>query len=832
MPWATKFLLWSAAALAAVAAWASEGQTLPAALVPWADANYTQRLFLKVQTPGEAGGAGLVEAAAAACVGLPLEIAWDEEGAHVEPVLLIGEDSSTCPIQVRAREDGYNVEVSFGTHPGLRRFCLYYSSGQPAVAHCSPSNFEAVPLSVRLQGHSGSNDFKFTNKRPLTLERFKELQELSARLLGVRDVENIDQPTCPFVLVEAEPQGHIRKVENPPGYLAVYDAYLHAPLSGTYKFALDTPGVALVTLDGNTVLTASVPEAGRLPFTLANSVSLTEGVHRLAVYYAEANPERKTNADLTRFGLRLHWQPPFCQSLLCIPPQAFLAHLPVTIMRAEKAKPEAVPFIQVETVAQVLVGANSGPHQERQRVLLLAKACGAAGARLRIQPKGGLGTLSAPGAESLCAWVPAGTQIEVALDGPGGGEPRKFRFPPLGAGVLDLQGELAIKSAPDFLYTEESGHIHMEAMLSPPPVIVPKHYLETHILPPLPRPMGEFALSWELNDLAPAATPNPAGQTARLAFRGKAPATPLEDIRRKLRISFLASDLAGWFKTGMGQLVLHFTIGDVEVQTPRFRLLDSTQFWPGRIEAAPDHLEFRADHEPPGANGARDPERVLMVMEHQDEADYRRWGPLKALTPPEGHEALFVGDPLVEDVAWETDGAPRTGLPAELAGARPDLKWTWVCVPGPYRYLPIFQMLADLEAYLRAHPGKVPGRVVVSLGTGDVERQTPLYAFERALAVLIERLRLAGGKEIEIAFIDVVPKPAHERQCALYQEHITNILRQYHVLELNVAGLWLKEPDWESRYSVESSPGVRVYGPEPNAQSVREIAREILELME
>src|SRR4029079_6262137 len=114
------------------------------------------------------------------------------------------------------------------------------------------------------------------------------------------------------------------------------------------------------------VVSAPAPDPLRAPFALQGSAQLTEGVHRVTVYYAEANTELNkiearsiaTKVELSRFGLRLHWRPPFASALVCVPPQAFCKFLPAVVTRAESGENIAASFIHVENLGPIRIAAH------------------------------------------------------------------------------------------------------------------------------------------------------------------------------------------------------------------------------------------------------------------------------------------------------------------------------------------------------------------------------------------------------------------------------------------------------------------------------------------
>lgn len=835
---------------------AEDAGGIPPKLKDWKCPDYTRRYFIKVEAPGEAGNAGLHGEAMFASVTLPVKIVGEGTAAHPEPVLLICEDGTAPAISVRTVAGGSETEITFATGPGQRRFCLYTNVAK-VPSEVSTLNLRPNPLMVHLRGMSAGDGFTASAATPLTLKRFQEMEEARSASLPVPRTlsnadphpelqPNIDDPECPFFGIQYDIFDRINAVANiinPVQYAALYEGFLRCPVTGKYKFAIDTPGVVHLVIDGVPVLAAELPDEHRDPFALNKTIDLSEGVHRVVVHYAEANPatdksSKRTDADLRRFGLRLHWQPPFASGLLCIPPLAFVRYLPGVVIGCEAAPGTAIPFVDVETLGHIRAAAQKGDSSARELMLVCARASALpAGARLAVSAAGMTVVFGQPGQNSVCAWVPAGTGVNFAIGSfdPSNPTPmvsspvnmRVATWPTLKTGlketvereVMDLEAELLVKSAPEFLYPNETGHIHVETVLSPKPVIIhktrfdAKDYVGWELLPPAPRPMGEFNLYFENSGVA-------GDQGTAYA------ATPDESGRRKLRVSFPAKlDQA---LTGKAELTLRFVVGGVECQIEKFRLLHAHALsWPGKLVLDGGELTF-LPNTPNGAAGTPvENERLIVLVPHEDEASHRRLKPLDSFSVNSAAtEALFIGDPLVEGVAPAANNAPSIGLAAALAKAKPSIKWKAIETAGPHRYRPLLRMLVDLDAYVTASPNtKLPKLVVLNLGSGDVSRQTPLHTFERALDTLLARLS-AGGVD-EIVVVGAIPEPWRERQCEPYQDRVDNVVKHHHVKGIDLFHTWTVDANWMKRFSTDGENS-DIAGPVPNAAAIDEIVQLIL----
>lgn len=828
--------------------------SIPEALKPWKSAAYTQRYFIKVDAPGEAGNVGLHGEGALAMLHLPLQVITENGSRRPEPIALISEDGGVQRANVRIIRGGSECEISFATFPGQRRFCLYTTAAGPkppdVISPVQPrppvGDARRSPgLQVKLRGVSAPPDFVYSAASPLTLERFLAMEQATAgtplqpgKLLATGeprpDVQpNIDDPECPFFGIQPSIFDKIEAVYNPLNYCALYQGFLRCPISGDYKFAIDTPGVAHLVIDGVPVISAPAPDENRKPFELQKAVKLDEGVHRVVLHYAEAHPEAgKSNADTRRFGVRLHWQPPGMGGLMCIPPLAFVEDLPAVIEGFERAPGTAQAFVHVEVLGHVRAGAHEGDNNARDYILAAARATAVnPGDRVVVRAPG-FEAAGEPGKKRFVGWVPAGETLEFSISGAESSE-RKFSWPSLKTGVkevmdrevMDFEAELLIKSAPSFLYHNESGHIHTEAVLSPKPVIIHKTRFDTkyvlepkankenipgwEMLPPLPRPMGEFSLVSQVGSAAPA----------------KFNVTPDATGRKKQLISFDVSSVVKEALDKPVPLKLTLMIDGVECQSQQFRMLDArAKNFPGRLAVEGGELVFHSINPLAATDEKGRPietaaERMIMLVPHVDESAHRILKPFDFFAPgKKSNDVLFLGDPLVEGIT-EKPGE-LTGLAARLKEQVPSLNWQAIDIAGPHRTRPIFRMIAELETLTSKSPEGLPGRAVINLGGGDVARQTQLHTFERALDTLLTRLRAGGVQKVLV--VGPIPEPWREHQCEPYQERVKSLVNQHNVDELDLFHMWTKESNWVRRFSNGNDP---VAGPGPNSETLDELAK-------
>ncbi len=728
----------------------------------------------------------------------------------------------------------------FRTQPGQRRFCLYIGAEKGKAQSSSATDFIPADIAVEMRARSAPVDFVATKDKPLTLQRFQTLEENFADVLGTRQVGNIDCPGNPFLNVTVDALGHVQKVENPARYVSLYEGFLRAPVAGDYAFALDTPGVGHLVIDGVSIVSAPMPDAARKPFDLKKSVALTEGLHRIVVHYAESNPGGKTNADIAQFGLRLHWQPPWSNALMCVPPQAFAHFMPANIVRHEATGGVAAPFIQIELLGRALCAAHLGPLGSSEKALIVASSIdGPPAASIQFSESA---QLQAASAKVMAAWVPIEKDISIAFAGAAGKNSARTVHVLASKeqhASVDLQGELEIKSAPDFLYVDdadhrrdETAHIHLDLGLSPPPAIILKERLEMNLLPPAARPMGEFRLSWQGtstgDDMKADAPPS-------LALK-QIEATPIEGGHRRQRASFTAQELEPLARDGSGQLIFTLEVGGVRCETITLRLLNAQGPWSAIVIAGPGALYFdpakkesvvSAPKSAPEADGTAafwKYERVMMLVPRQQEAEHRSLAPLKALSGAGVKTALFLGDPLVENIAPAQAKTPF-GIAQPLSSNTPKTTWDYCYIPGPHRYLPIFRFLTAMETQT------IPETVVISLGQGDAARQTPLYTFERALDALLTRLKSKGAQKIIV--VGIVPEVGREANSEPYQQRVLDILRQHHVESVDVFHAWTSESNWSRRFAAPKESGdsaeSSVFTPLPNADALTEIAKMIQE---
>jgi len=281
------------------------------------------------------------------------------------------------------------------------------------------------------------------------------------------------------------------------------------------------------------------------------------------------------------------------------------------------------------------------------------------------------------------------------------------------------------------------------------------------------------------------------------------------------------ADVAKATLAGTLHYSLRLMLGGIECQREDFQILHArAPNWPGRLLLENGELSFA----PIKANAAH--ERVVILVPHEDEASHRimKWDPLAS--GGNTSDVLFIGDPLVEGAAPAPGNAPGNGLDLALSKAKPGTKWTAIETAGPHRYRPVLRMLAELDAFTHAAPGKkLPAAAVVNLGSGDVARQTPMHIFERALDTLLARLN-AGGVET-IVVVGVIPEPWREKQSEPYQERVSSVVTQHDVKGINLLQNWTRESDWMRRFNPAGEKS-DIAGPVPNQSAINEIVSLIL----
>jgi len=776
---------------------------LPEKLRAWAGPSYPNRYVLHVEGPPAAGTIQLQSQPELATLYVPLKLYPPEPNGdgspRIEPILLLSETGDVQPVFVRPVKGGNEVEVAFPSRPGMRRFCLYFGSEGGIANERSPVTFQPKAVRVQVHGQYANPEFIPTLEKPTDLKKFQALPRHEGHI-SQTVVEDIDDPEPPF-------PGRGGPRQNDPRYVALYEGFVRTQNVGEYEFALATQGAAFLQVDGADVLSAGAPDAARAPFALHGKLKLESGVHRIVIYYAQAGAIP---------GLRLFWKTPGDTDFLTIPPQCFLRALPGVLTALEDKTLAAKPFIHFEDAGQYRTGYHRGPKSAVEYARFWVQGGGPGATSLKLTPEGGA-PVELPLSGGF-AWLPAGTNLEATLTGAvGASATRKIRWPTEAEGarsVQDLTGELYVKSVPTFLYPDETGQIHLETLLSPVPVIIPKERIEGG--PPLPphRPFGEYRVT--------------AGVVKDGAFTEwqTVEATPDASGPKKIRVPVKAGDLEALSKAGTARVEVRLSIGGVPADALRMRVLHSREAWPGQIQALPDGLAWLEKNAAASTAGiaAAAFERPLLIVPRENDADYRRFHPpgIDALTAPRAAAALFLGDPLCEAPA-DAPADKALGLSAKLA-ANVKVDWINCVLPGPQRGWFVFRLLAAAEALIEKRGAAgLPPLVVISLGTGDAARQTPQFEFVRGLDVLVDRLRRAGARRIE--FVGVLPEPERLKQAQGYQDHLNELMREHHLDALDILALWTKDADWQKRYSLDPEGKSPVYGPYPNAASLDELAK-------
>lgn len=844
---------------------------------PWVGAEYPRRFVLRALPPPAAGALGLLSAtsgkkATVAFVRLPLRTFAESGGAsRIEDVLLTDAEGKTLPLLLRPDSGRRQTIAAFETRAGRRLFFLYVGALRGRAKQRSPTSFRGRALSVRVLGRSLPEDKAYRKGRPLTLARFREVF-VPAHLTGrVAKCFSISDSRIPFSdphrprVGPLQPMPREKQVVWMPRYAAAYEGLLRVPVNGVYRFALDTAGAAHLLIDGRPVCGAGEPDPERAPFAVAGSVKLRGGIHRVVVYHALCGE---------RPGLSLLWQPPFAPGLMVIPAQAFPRGLPA-VVAAYQERPSAtggaagkkrpgLPFIHLELLGRARSEAHLGPVREREWVLLYFRAVAAtddAEGRFRVRVPRAL-ERTATGAQ-LCTWVPAGKPVKIVWESKQAGGLWKRRVERTvffaakapadrAAGLLsaaenrrraadallELEARLTLKSAPRFIYPDETAQIYLETALAPLPRLYPKHELERRLWWPPARPKGEYRLRCVLtaeergkagartilyDEMFPA-TP-PARRDGTIVKDERSPTMekrkPLE-----LRLPLSGDTLCRALRKGTVRVEISLDVGGVPAGKTVLRVLPSRGVWPAELRATADGLRVGGGKSKDEKTA--DGEEVLVLVPREKEADYRRHRLLRTLLEGrDDKEAFFLGDPLVENLVSEKNVG---GLADDLKARGEVPRWRRCLITGPYRGRPVFEFLAKLEAWLRKEGvERLPATAVVSLGSGDVARQTPPHEFGRALDVLIDRLRLRGARRI--VFLGIVPQPGRMRAAEVLQKQVREISRRHHLRGLDLVELWKKEGDWERRFRLSFALDDAVFGPVPNLAARKEIAFLLSELL-
>jgi len=208
-------------------------------------------------------------------------------------------------------------------------------------------------------------------------------------------------------------------------------------------------------------------------------------------------------------------------------------------------------------------------------------------------------------------------------------------------------------------------------------------------------------------------------------------------------------------------------------------------------------------------------ESVALVNRRENEAEYRRWAPVKYAV-----------------AAWRRHGAPRRlSAPASLVAAAAAADAASLALPGG-RTLVLIPHAGDPLAALPPMDDLLPadGPAVLALAWGFREAydRYPLREFARALDLAIDRAR-AKNPQVQIALVTPPPIPGEAESVGRYAEEIRRLAREHHAELIDWHDAVLAHPDWERFFALPGGDGVTgLYPNESGAGFLRERLAEAL----
>lgn len=303
---------------------------LPVSAAPaswWNDA-WQYRLILRVVAQERRAGINTAR------VDLAEQSVLCAEDGH--DVRVVDEQGRLLPHAVEA-EDGA-LGVRFLVRPDAETYYLYY--GNP----------KAPPAVHQWEEQLGG----------LTLETFA----LPYRAYNAGVISNLlNQQLHSF---GSKQWRQINDLENPFGrndrYISIYEGTIYCPEDGTYTFALNADDMASFYLEmGQQTLLrcwrdAGVPSEDWRDPKHENALKKTEdplksGVYRIRYYHVENG-----GAQLAKLG----WQKPSSDSVVTVPPRAFVRYLPVDIRGRQQKGRDLNPFFVSHHRYTLLVNDRTG----------------------------------------------------------------------------------------------------------------------------------------------------------------------------------------------------------------------------------------------------------------------------------------------------------------------------------------------------------------------------------------------------------------------------------------------------------------------------------------
>jgi len=302
--------------------------------LPWWDPAWSHRQIVEIITPDPTGSINT------ASVVIEAQGVAAADGRDLRLVDAAGQPVRFEIIKTEMGVFQLHFEV---TNPATRRYACYY--GNPAAQPIQQT------WTKRLGGLRLKTMENTLRQNAMSWAHLQRLIEASQKTYGESDWPLIDDNVNPFA----------KREEEHDHYISIYEGQLYCPESGVYTFITNSDDASFLLIDGQMVVQwpGGHNPAPNWDPTYSATITLTQGIHKIAYYHVET-----LGGQLARAG----WRRPGERRFSIIGEEFFLRELRTQVVACQaRAKALNAFFVHEEVDAVQFSRAVRGGDTARER---------------------------------------------------------------------------------------------------------------------------------------------------------------------------------------------------------------------------------------------------------------------------------------------------------------------------------------------------------------------------------------------------------------------------------------------------------------------------------